>query len=105
MCQLVEISRGSFYAWEAGAAARAARQAADEELAERLRAVHAAEPGNRAYGAPRVTAELNDGAEPAGRGPEGGVRMDHPLQHPPPALRLRTDQPEQLRGPPGPGYA
>ncbi|SEM09188.1 HTH-like domain-containing protein [Blastococcus sp. DSM 46786] len=62
MCQLVEIPRGSFYAWEAAADARAVRQAADEQLAERIRAVHAAEPGNRAYGAPRVTAELNDGA-------------------------------------------
>ena len=67
MCQLVEISRGSFYAWEASADARAARQAADEELAVRIQAVHAAEPGNGAYGAPRVTAELNDGAEPADR--------------------------------------
>jgi transposase InsO family protein len=67
MCQLVEISRGSFYAWAAGAEARAARQAADEELVARIRAVHAADPGNRAYGAPRVTAELNDGAEPADR--------------------------------------
>ena len=66
MCQLVEISRGSFYAWEAAAEARTARQAADEEPAARVRAVHA-EPGNRAYGAPRVTAELNDGADPADR--------------------------------------
>jgi transposase InsO family protein len=67
MCQLVEISRGSFYAWEAAADARAARAAADEVLAGRIRAVHAAEPSNRAYGAPRVTAELNDGAEPQDR--------------------------------------
>ena len=70
MCQLVEINRGSFYAWEAGADARAARQAADEELAGRIRAVHAAEPSNRAYGAPRVTAELNDGAP-------DGERVNH----------------------------
>jgi transposase InsO family protein len=67
MCQLVEISRGSFYAWEAGAPARVARQQADAQLAQRIRAVHAAEPSNRAYGAPRVTAELNDGAEPQDR--------------------------------------
>jgi transposase InsO family protein len=62
MCQLLEIPRGSFYAWEAAAGARAVRHEADEQLAERIRAVHAAEPSNRAYGAPRVTAELNDGA-------------------------------------------
>jgi transposase InsO family protein len=59
LCSTVEVSRSSFYAWEAGAAARAARAAADAELAERIRVVHAAD---RAYGAPRVTAELNDGA-------------------------------------------
>src|SRR4051812_18769514 len=70
MCQLVEINRGSFYAWAAAADARAARQAADEQLAERLRAVHAAEPSNRAYGAPRLTAELNDGAP-------DGERVNH----------------------------
>ena len=45
------------------------------------------------------------GWEHPGRGPPGGVRLDHPLQHPPPALRLRPDQPERLRGPPGPSYA
>lgn len=48
MCQLVEVSRGSFYAQEAAAEARAARAAADETLAARVRAVHAAEPSNRA---------------------------------------------------------
>src|SRR3954447_26254609 len=64
LCQTVEISRSSFYAWEAGAPVRAARSAADAELAGRIRAVHAID---RAYGAPRVTAELNDGAAPAER--------------------------------------
>ncbi len=62
MCQIVEISRTSFYAWESAAEAEAARAAADAELAARIRAVHAEDAGNRAYGAPRVTAELNDGA-------------------------------------------
>ncbi len=64
LCQTVEVSRSSFYAWEAAAPARAARAAADAELAERIRTVHAAD---RAYGAPRVTAELNDGAPPGER--------------------------------------
>lgn len=68
MCQLVEVSRGSLYAWAAAADARAARQAADEQLAERVRAVHAADRQNRAYGAPRITAELNDGAGDGERG-------------------------------------
>jgi transposase InsO family protein len=64
LCQTVEISRSSFYAWHAAAAARAARAQADRELAERIRTVHAAD---RAYGAPRVTAELNDSVPPEQR--------------------------------------
>jgi transposase InsO family protein len=62
LCQIVGIARSSFYAWADAAAARAARQSADEQLAQRIRAVHAEHRSNRAYGAPRVTAELNDGA-------------------------------------------
>ena len=67
MCQLVDVHRSAFYAWKAGADARAARAADDERLVGRIRAVYAADPSNRAYGAPRVTAELNDGADPADR--------------------------------------
>ena len=59
LCALVEVARSSFYAWLAGAEGRAARTAADEELAARIRVVHD-EDGT--YGAPRITAELNDGA-------------------------------------------
>lgn len=59
LCAVVEVARSSFYAWLAGADARAAKAAADEALAERIRVVHAAD---NTYGAPRITAELNDGA-------------------------------------------
>jgi transposase InsO family protein len=62
LCQIVGIARSSFYAWADAAEGRAARAAADQQLAERIRAVHAEHRSNRAYGAPRVTAELNDGA-------------------------------------------
>ncbi|VBA62510.1 hypothetical protein LAUMK41_05901 [Mycobacterium attenuatum] len=58
LCAVVEIARSSFYAWLAGADGRAARQAADRVLAERIRTVHEAD---NTYGAPRITAELNDG--------------------------------------------
>jgi transposase InsO family protein len=58
LCAVVEIARSSFYAWLAGADARAARKAADEQLAARIRAVH---NEDNTYGAPRITAELNDG--------------------------------------------
>ena len=58
LCAVVGVARSSFYAWLAAADGRAARQAADEELEVRIRAVHDAD---NTYGAPRITAELNDG--------------------------------------------
>ena len=59
LCAVVEIARSSFYAWLAAADGRAARQAADEALAARIRTVH---DEDNTYGAPRITAELNDSA-------------------------------------------
>jgi transposase InsO family protein len=67
LCDIVEIARSSFYAWDAAGPARAARQAVDAELAGRIRTIHAQD---RALGAPRITAELNDGAPP-------GARINH----------------------------
>jgi transposase InsO family protein len=67
LCELVEIERSSYYAWKAGAPARAARAAADAELAERIRAVH---DEDNTCGAPRITAELNDGVP-------DGERVNH----------------------------
>jgi len=58
LCALVEIARSSFYAWCAAAQGRDARAAADAALAERIRVVH---DEDNTYGAPRITAELNDG--------------------------------------------
>jgi hypothetical protein len=67
MCQLLDVHRSAFYAWDAAAPARTARTAADAELAGRIRAVHAEHRANRAYGAPRITDELNDGSPPEER--------------------------------------
>ncbi len=67
LCDIVEIARSSFYAWDAAGPARAARQAVDAELAGRIRTIHAQD---RAQGAPRITAELNDGVPP-------GARINH----------------------------
>ena len=61
LCEIVEVARSSFYAWLDAAPAGAARAAADAELAERIRTIHEAD---RTQGAPRITAELNDGAPP-----------------------------------------
>ncbi|MFG3604837.1 IS3 family transposase [Micromonospora chersina] len=58
LCQVIGVSRSSFYYWRAGAEARAARDAADAALAARIRGVHAEHDGT--YGAPRITAELRD---------------------------------------------
>jgi transposase InsO family protein len=58
LCAVVEIARSSFYAWLAAADTRAAKTAADEDLEARIRAVHTEDT---TYGAPRITAELNDG--------------------------------------------
>ena len=71
LCKSVEVGRSSFYAWFAGAEARAQRRADDDALAERIRQVHQVD---RAYGAPRVTAELNDPTAPVNTtaGPDSG---------------------------------
>jgi transposase InsO family protein len=64
LCTTIEISRSSYYAWEQAAGERAARAAADAVLAQQIRVVH---QQDKTYGAPRVTAELNDGAAPEDR--------------------------------------
>jgi hypothetical protein len=58
LCHVLEVNRSSYYKWRDGAEARVARERADQELAERIRVVHAEADG--AYGSPRVTAELRE---------------------------------------------
>lgn len=67
LCAVVEVARSSFYAWLAAADGRAARIAADQVLESRIRTVHEAD---NIYGAPRITAELNDGVS-------DGERVNH----------------------------
>lgn len=64
LCAVIEVARSSFYAWLAGADGRAARAAADQVLEARIRTVH---DQDNTYGAPRITAELNDGVPEAER--------------------------------------
>lgn len=62
LCEIVEVARSSFYAWLAAAPTRRARSAADAALAATIRALQdPTQGGDRAYGAPRITADLNDG--------------------------------------------
>jgi hypothetical protein len=58
LCETIEINRSSYYAWEQAAPSRAERVAADAALVVRIKAVH---DEDKTYGAPRVTADLNDG--------------------------------------------
>ncbi|WP_372441906.1 IS3 family transposase [Actinoplanes campanulatus] len=61
LCQILGVARSSYYYWQAGAPARAARQAADTMLAAQIRTIHTADT---TYGAPRITAELRDQGTP-----------------------------------------
>jgi HTH-like domain len=62
LCQIIGVSRSSFYYWRSTATARAARDAADRVLAEQITAVHQAFDGT--YGALRITAELSENGPP-----------------------------------------
>lgn len=57
LCETVEINRSSFYAWEKAAPGRAERAAADAALVVRIEVFHQAD---KTYGAPRITADLNE---------------------------------------------
>ena len=57
LCETVEINRSSFYAWEKAAPRRAERAAADAALVVRIEVFHQAD---KTYGAPRITADLDE---------------------------------------------
>ncbi|WP_373302553.1 IS3 family transposase [Streptomyces gelaticus] len=61
LCRILGIARSSFYHWRRSAPLRAARQAADAQLAARIRVIHRASDGT--YGVPRITAELREDGE------------------------------------------
>lgn len=61
LCDILGLSRSSFYYWRRTAAARAARQTVEAGLAARIRKVHQDSDG--IYGAPRITAELRGEGE------------------------------------------
>ena len=63
----MNVKRNSYYAWLAGAAARAEKVAEDQALASRIRRVH--EASRRTYGAKRVALDLAAQHEREGVGP------------------------------------
>ncbi|QCX82476.1 IS2 transposase TnpB (plasmid) [Streptomyces sp. YIM 121038] len=66
LCSLLGIARSGFSYWRRTSAARTARQAAEAELAARIRKVH--QDSNGVYGAPGITAELRE---------DGGLVVSH----------------------------
>jgi transposase InsO family protein len=58
LCRILKLARSSYYYWRSTEAARAARDATDVALLEQIKAVHVTHDGT--YGAPRITAELQD---------------------------------------------
>ncbi|QHY93532.1 Integrase core domain protein [Streptomyces sp. S4.7] len=56
LCRVLKVARSSYYAWREGEAARRARQAADEALANEITVLHIA--SRHTYGVPRIHAEL-----------------------------------------------
>jgi transposase InsO family protein len=56
LCRLLKVARSSFYAWRAGAKARAERKAADDALAHEITVLHIA--SRHTYGVPRIHADL-----------------------------------------------
>jgi hypothetical protein len=92
LCELVEVERSSYYAWRDAAPARAARAAADAELAARIKAVHAQD---NTVGAPRMTAELNAGAgERVNHKRVARVMREHHIRGYQRRRRVRTTIPE-----------
>jgi hypothetical protein len=105
LCQVIGIARSSFYAWLSAAPVRAAKAAADAALAARIRVLQDPKRGgDRAYGAPRVTTDLNEGA-PAGERVNhkrvARVMREHQLAGIRLRKRVKTTVPDQV-GPPVP---
>ncbi|WP_285731262.1 IS3 family transposase [Kocuria sp. NBRC 114282] len=99
LCEVVEVARSSFYAWLAAAPTRAARAAADAALVARIQVLQdPARGGDRAYGAPRVTADLNEGTTPGDRVNHkrvARVMREHGLAGIRLRKRVRTTLPDQ----------
>ena len=91
-CELLEVSRSAFYEWHQHVPS--ARQRADDELGERIRAIH--EESRGTYGWPRVHRALRDEGVHVGREHVARIMRDHGPGGPVPATvgqdhHLRSD--------------
>ncbi len=78
LCRVLGVHRSGYTRWVDAAGRRDARAARDAELAEEVRAVHAASRGT--YGVRRVDAEVAARRETAGRGPVNHKRIERVMR-------------------------
>jgi transposase InsO family protein len=78
LCRVLEVGRSGYTAWVAAAGARAARAAADTELAEQIRAAHTASRGT--YGVRRIHVELAEDHRARGVGPVNHKRIERVMR-------------------------
>jgi transposase InsO family protein len=76
MCAVLELSRSGYYAWRARQVSM--HQQENEELLERIRAIHA--QSRRLYGSPRIRAELNEQGFRCGKNRVAKIMRDHGLR-------------------------
>jgi hypothetical protein len=76
MCEVLEVSRSGYYAWKARQVSM--RQQENEELLERIRAIHA--QSRRLYGSPRIRAELHEQGFRCGKNRVARIMKDHALR-------------------------
>ena len=76
MCAVLAVSRSGYYAWRARQPS--IRQKENEELLERIRAIHA--QSRRLYGSPRIRAELNEQGIRCGKNRVARIMKDHALR-------------------------
>ncbi|MGI8329972.1 IS3 family transposase [Actinomadura scrupuli] len=97
LCQIMNISRSGFYRWRQAAPARVAQAAQDAGLVERIRTIHA--ESGRAYGSPRVHAELRAAGLPVNRKRVERLMREHQIVGAHQRRRTRTTIPDRVAGP------
>jgi putative transposase len=76
MCEVLEVSRSGYYAWRARQPS--IRQKENEELLERIRAIHA--QSRRLYGSPRIRAVLHEQGFRCGKNRVAKIMKDHAVK-------------------------
>ncbi|GAA4981015.1 hypothetical protein GCM10025734_01160 [Kitasatospora paranensis] len=99
LCEVLGVARSGYYAWRAGARARADRAAAEAALVREIRAVHQETRG--ACGVPRVHAELRAQGRVVNRKRIARLMREHGIIGRHLSKRCRTTIPD-MTAPPAP---